>query len=96
MPTCHNGYSLHTRIRLPICSCTSSSVTSLETRSVFALRNWLLKGMGDETLIGLLHIMPKTHPLLIKRIGTTLLDHALAAATLFPVVKLAKVDSDMP
>ncbi len=27
--------------------------------------------MGDETLIGLLHVMLKTHPLLIKRIGTT-------------------------
>ncbi len=34
--------------------------------------NWLLKGMEDETLIALLHAMPKTHPLLIKRIGTTL------------------------
>ncbi len=45
--------------------------------------------MGDETLIGLLHITPKKHPLLIKikRIGTTSLDR-------FPVVKLAKVDSD--
>ncbi len=35
-----------------------------------------IKGMGNETLIGLLHIMPKTHPLPIKRIGTTRLDHA--------------------
>ncbi len=34
---------------------------------------WLLKGMGDEILIGLLHVMAKTHPLVIKRIGTTLL-----------------------
>ncbi len=50
--------------------------------------NWLLKGTGDETLIGLLHVMPKTHPWLIKRIGTTLLDHAL---TVFPIIKLAKV-----
>ncbi len=32
--------------------------------------------MGDEILIGLLHVMPKTHPLLINRIGTTLLDRA--------------------
>jgi len=32
--------------------------------------------MGDETLIGLFHIKLKTHPLLIKRIETTLLDHA--------------------
>ncbi len=57
-------------------------------------RNWLLKGMGDETLIGLLHVMPKTHTLLIKRIGTTLLDHAPGAQTGFPITKLAKVDSD--
>ena len=49
--------------------------------------------MGDETLIGLLHVMPKTHPLLIKRIGTTLLDHAPGAPTIFPIVKLAKVDT---
>ncbi len=55
--------------------------------------NWLLKGMGDE--IGLLHIMPKSHPLLIKRIGTTLLDHVPGAQTVFTIVKLAKVDSDM-
>ncbi len=59
-------------------------------------RNWLLKGIGDETLIGLLQVMPKTHPLLIKRIGTTLLDHAPGAPTVFPIVKLAKVDLDMP
>ncbi len=38
--------------------------------------NLLQKGMGEETLIGLLHVMPKKHPLLIKRIGTTRLDHA--------------------
>ncbi len=53
-----------------------------------------LKGMGDETLIGLLHVIPKTHPLLINRIGTTLLDHAPGASTVFPVIKLAKVDLD--
>jgi len=44
--------------------------------------------MGDETLIGLLHIMPKTHPLLIKRIGTAVLDNVPGASTIFPVVKL--------
>ncbi len=38
----------------------------------------------------------QTHPLLIKRIGTTLLDHAPGAQTIFPVVKLAKVDSHTP
>ncbi len=54
--------------------------------------NSLLKGMGDKTLIGLLHVMPKTHPLLIKRIGTTCIDHA----DHFPVVKIAKVDLDTP
>ncbi len=46
--------------------------------SYFMIENWIffiiikilnivgilnIKGMGDETLIGLLHIMPKTHPL---------------------------------
>ncbi len=36
------------------------------------------------------------HPLLIKRIGTTHLDHALGRADRFPVVKLAKVVSDTP
>jgi len=56
----------------------------------------ILKGMGDETLIGLLHVTPKTHPLLIKRIGTTILDHAPGTLTIFPIVKLAKVDSDTP
>ncbi len=39
-------------------------------------KNTCLKGMGGETLIGLLHIMPQKHPLLIKRTGTTLLDQA--------------------
>ncbi len=58
--------------------------------------NWLLNGMGDETLIALLHVMPKTHPLLIEMIGTTILDHALGASTIFPIIKLAEVDSDMP
>ena len=52
--------------------------------------------MRNYTLIVFLHVTPKTHPLLIKRIGTTLLDHALGEPTIFPVVKLAKVDSDMP
>jgi len=45
--------------------------------------------MGDLTLIGLLNVTPKTHRLLIKRTGTTLLDHA-ACVLIFPVVKLAK------
>ncbi len=36
--------------------------------------------------------MPKTHPLIIKRIGTSLLDHVPGAPTVFPVNKLAKVD----
>ncbi len=59
-------------------------------------RNRLLKWMGNETLIGLLHIIPKTHPLLITRIGSTILDHAPGTQTIFNVVKLAKVDSDTP
>jgi len=48
--------------------------------------------MGDETLIGLLHVTPKIHPLLIKRIETTLSDHVSGALTISPVVKLARVD----
>ncbi len=36
----------------------------------------------------------KKNPFLIKRIGKTHLDHGRADR--FPVVKLAKVDSDMP
>ncbi len=40
--------------------------------------------------------MPKTHPLLIKRIGTTLLDHVPGALTVFPMVKLGKVDLECP
>ncbi len=48
--------------------------------------------MGDETLIGLLHVTPKKHPLLIKRIGTTRLDQAPGRADRFPILKLAKVD----
>jgi len=50
--------------------------------------------MGDETLIGLLHVTPKTHPLLIKRIETTLLGHGSGAQAIFPVIKPAKVYSD--
>ncbi len=52
--------------------------------------------MGDEIQIGLLHVTPKKHPLLIKRLGTTRLDHAPGRADRFPVVKLAKVGSDTP
>ncbi len=51
--------------------------------------------MGFETLIGLLHVMSKTHPWLIKKIGSTLLDHAPGTPTVFSIVKLANVDSDM-
>ena len=59
-------------------------------------RNWLLKGMEDETLIGLLHVTPKKHPSLIRGIGTTRLDHAPGRANRFSVVKIAKVDLDTP
>lgn len=27
-----------------------------------ALAHWLLKGMGDYNLIGLIYVLPKTHP----------------------------------
>ncbi len=57
---------------------------------LFAAR-WALSAT---VLIGLLQIMPKTHPWFIKRIGTTPLDNAPCAPTIFSVVKLAKVDSD--
>ena len=43
-----------------LCSvvCVVSSASSI----TFVLkRTWLLKGMGDDTLIGLWHVMPKTH-----------------------------------
>ncbi len=56
--------------------------------------NSLLKGMGDETLIGLLHIMSKKHSLLIKSIGTTSLNHAPGRDDRFSIIKLTKVDSD--
>ncbi len=59
-------------------------------------RNLLLKGMGDDALVGLLHVTPEKHPLLIKIIGTTRLDHAPGRSDRYPVVKLAKVDSDTP
>ncbi len=52
--------------------------------------------MGDETLIGLLQVMLKTHPLLIKRIEKKCLDHVSYVQTFFPAVKLAKVESDKP
>jgi len=51
--------------------------------------------MGDEIHVGLFHFTPKTHPLLIKRIRTTLLDHAPGPQTIFPVAKLPKVDLEM-
>ncbi len=53
-----------------------------------------LKGNG--TMIGLLHVIPKTHPLLIKTIETSLLDHAPDVPAVFPIIKLAKVDLAMP
>ena len=33
---------------------------------------WLLKGMGDGTLIGLLHVTPRTHLRVIKLLQTNL------------------------
>lgn len=55
-----------------------------------------IKRMRDETLIGLMHFMLKTHTYLIKRISTSLLDHAPRHTAYFSVIKIAKVDSDMP
>lgn len=57
--------------------------------AIGANANCFLKGIGVEILIGLLYFMPKTDPLLIQRIWTTLLDHTLGALTIFPFVKLA-------
>ncbi len=39
-------------------------------------------------------LCPKTHQLIIKRIGTTLLDHAPGVPTIFTVAILPKVDSE--
>ncbi len=39
---------------------------------------------------------PNKRPLLIKIIGTTRLDHTPGRTDRYPVVKLAKVDSDTP
>ncbi len=52
--------------------------------------------MEDETRIGLLHVTPKNHPLLIKIIGITRLDHVPGRIDRFPLLKLAKVGSDTP
>lgn len=62
------------------------------------MHTWLLKEMGDDTLIGLLvyDVTHKTHPWCIKRPSTTLLTHAPGAATLFSTVNLAKVVLDTP
>ena len=40
-------------------------------------RVWILKGMGDDSLIGLLHVMPKTHLKLLKTLSVqpTILNH---------------------
>ncbi len=60
-------------------------------------RNLLLKGMGDDALVGLFYVTPPNkRPLLIKIIGTTRLDHTPGRTDRYPVVKLAKVDSDTP
>ena len=34
-------------------------------------RSWLLKGMGDDTQIGLIYVPPKTQPWLIQSLNTT-------------------------
>jgi len=52
--------------------------------------------MVDETLVGLMHVNPKQHLLLTKRIGTTLLDHVSGALNIIPVVKLAHFDTLRP
>ncbi len=106
MPTCHDGlwlrasklgYLAHEQIRFlsgdafSLCACKFRSVNN---KSAMARAQLALKGMRDETLIGLLYVIPKKHPLLIKRIGTTRLDQAPGRTDRFPIVKLAKVDSD--
>ncbi len=45
--------------------------------------------MGDAALIGLLYLMPKKHPLLIKRIGTACLDHVPGRADRFMLFRCA-------
>ncbi len=81
--------------------------SSLETRSVFAPANsavysesamaqaqLALKENGRWDSDWFIPRYAQNTPLLIKRIGTTLLDHAPDAPTVFPIVILAKVDSD--
>ena len=43
----------------------------ISTRQI-QMRSWLLKGMGDSTLIGLLHVTPKPHLRVIRLLQTNL------------------------
>lgn len=69
-------------------------------RSESCENTWVLKEIGNDTLIGLLHAALKAHPLLhlsfIRRLSTTLFIHAPVTATIIFSAKLAEVDSDMP
>ena len=92
-------YLAHEQFRLRSGDCFGLSTIKfrhVNSESAMARAQLAFKGNGDETLIGLTNVNHKTHPLLIKRIGTTLLDHAPGAPTICPIVKLAKVDSDTP
>ncbi len=46
------------RMSRSVCSPEMRSVKSRRVNSKWSERNLLIKGMGDEILIGLLHIMP--------------------------------------
>lgn len=62
-----------------------------------AIHPWLLKGMGNDTLIGLSPLTHKIHPGFIKRLSKTPFEPFVpGAATVFPTVKLLKVELDTP
>ncbi len=72
-----------------LCACRVNSESTM-ARAQLALKgngrwdsDWFIARYAENTSI-------------TKRIATTLLDHAPGNTTIFPVVKLAKVDSDMP
>ncbi len=84
---------MHEQIRLLSVKSVHPKIPPFEENPPRSERNSLLKEMGDETLIVVLHVKPpKKYPLLIKRIGTTRLDHAPGRADLFPPWETMRLD----
>ncbi len=56
--------------------CSHQILTFLIHEKIFVLCTcgwtWLLKGMGDNAVIGLIHVTPRTHLWLFKRLNTSL------------------------